>query len=285
MKKMLWLLLAAMPMQTLASEEDPIAYKCYYCTPDEMEDVALAQGVGRHYVYDAQKLTILGFNVDTQNGLLVASSFEPEGWVKTQFLGMMSLYSTHDGEMVALVGPVALLAPGTEHGRSSRYLWGQDLTALNHHHAKARESVRRYVTEHPDVAFLDTSMSDGKLLRFEYMLDGTRPIIASMSFAGQRESIAKYYFDHAARLWHYLGSYLPQNYSHRAIQESWDDFAPTQGTTTFDYRYPESAWTKAFVERATWAGIPVHGDLPSYKDTRFSCLRAADDIQCYIKQL
>lgn len=52
MKKLFWMMLAALPMQAIANEEDPIAYKCYYCTPAEMKDVALAQGVGRHYVYD-----------------------------------------------------------------------------------------------------------------------------------------------------------------------------------------------------------------------------------------
>jgi hypothetical protein len=111
MKKVLWLLLAAMPMQAVANDEDPIAYKCYYCTPDEMEDVALAQGVGRHYVYDAQKLTIVGYDVDLRDGALKAESFVAEGWLQTQFLGMMSLYDPRDGEMRHFISDVALFAP------------------------------------------------------------------------------------------------------------------------------------------------------------------------------
>lgn len=280
MKKLLWALLAALPMQAAANEGDPIAYKCYYCTPAEMEDVALAQGVGQHYVYDAEKLTITGFRVFMQNGTLKADPFEAEGWVRTQFLGMMSLYNPSYGDMIGGVGPVALLAPGTEHGRSSRYLWGHDLIALNGHHEKARETVRRYVTEHPTFDFLDTSHSGGKLLRFEYMLDDSQPIIATMHFQGKSESRARYYFDHSARLWRYLGSYLPQQHFHQAIQESRDDFAPSQGVTTYYYPSRHAEWAEAFIERATWAGIPVHGDLANYHNVRFDCERVIDDIQC-----
>ena len=282
MKKVLWLLLAAMPMQAVANDEDPIAYKCYYCTPDEMEDVALAQGVGRHYVYDAQKLTIVGYDVDLRDGALKAESFVAEGWLQTQFLGMMSLYDPRDGEMRHFISDVALFAPNTEHGRRYRHLWGQDLTALNPHHTQARESVRRYLSEHSELSFLDTTKSGGRLLKFHYAVNGDRPIVASMNFRGNESSYSYYYFDHDARRWSYLHSSLPQGYSLNPIQERRLDFAPSEGDTIFDYRAGDSPWTEAFIERATWAKIPVHGQLPIYQAVRFTCKRAADDIQCYI---
>ncbi|HDS0924822.1 TPA: hypothetical protein QDZ10_003316 [Stenotrophomonas maltophilia] len=284
MKKMLWLLLAAMPMQAVASEEDPIAYKCYYCTPDEMEEVALAQGVGRHYVYDAEKLTIVGFDVFLRDEVLKAESFVAESWVQNQFLGMMSLYDPHSGEMRLYIRDVGLLAPNTEHGRRSRYIWGQDITALNPHHAQARESVRRYLTEHTELSFLDTSNSSGKLLKFHYAMNGDRPIVVAMTFKGNSDinSHTYYYFNHDGRRWTYLYSNLPQGYSHERIQEDRLDFAPSEGDTIFDYRTGNGFWAEAFIERATWANIPVHGQLPVRESVRFTCKRATDDIQCYI---
>ncbi|MGH8036327.1 MAG: hypothetical protein ACREPD_01170 [Stenotrophomonas sp.] len=283
MKKLLWMLLAALPVQALAHEEDPIAYKCYYCTPGEMEGVALAKGIGQHYVYDAKKLTIVGYNVSAQDGVLRAESFAPESWVQAQFLGFMDLYFPDNGLMIALIGTVRLFAPGTEHGRNSRYLWGQDLTALNPHHLSARELVRRYLNEHEMLKFLDTSASGGKLLKLEYMLDENYPIFAAMHFSGRTESSTTYYFDRDARLWRYLNSHLPQSSSSKLIQERREDFAPIEGRTTVEYSRGQGSWAEAFKERATWAGIPVHGELPEYGATRFNCERAADDIQCYIE--
>jgi hypothetical protein len=284
MKKLLWMLLAALPVQAVASEDDPIAYKCYYCTPDEMEAVALAQGVGQHYVYDAKKLTIVGYNVSQQGGELKAETFTPESWVEAQFLGLMNLYSPHDGAMYVSIGNVRLLAPGTEHGRSSRYLWGQDLTALNPHHQAARELVLRYLDEHDKLAFLDTSASGGRLLRFQYMLDGAHPIVAGVRFYGSDDSAStKYYFDHDTRGWRYIGSLFPQDSRYMLIQETREDFAPTEGRTTFKYKAGESTWSRAFIERATWASIAMHGELPGYRAMQFNCIRAADDIQCHIE--
>ena len=123
MKKLLWMMLAALPIQAVANEDDPIAYKCYYCTPAEMEDVALAQGVGRHYVYDAGNLNIMGFNVESAGNSLIATSFTAEDWVERQFKGMMGLYSGYDGSMEAYIENVDLLAPGSDHGRTNQRLW------------------------------------------------------------------------------------------------------------------------------------------------------------------
>lgn len=282
MKKMLWLLLAAIPMQAVASEEDPIAYKCYYCTPDEMEDVALAQGTGRHYVYDASKMTIFGYDVTASDGLLEAHRFEAPDWVRSQFFGMMSLYNPTTGEMHAETPNVRLLAPDTEHGRSSRYLWGQHLTALNPLHSTARRYIVRYLSEHDDLRFLDTAISGGPLLRFKYMVDDFHPILATVSFDSRNDSIATYYFDHDNRSWRYLSAYLPQDNSRKTVQESRDDFVSATGEATFAYRSGEHRWVDAFVERATWANIPVHGQLPSSGAVRFTCRRGGMEIQCYV---
>lgn len=279
MKKMLWLLLAAMPMQAVANEEDPIAYKCYYCTPDEMEDVALAQGVGRHYVYDAQNLSIAGYEVKMADGALHAVSFEAEGWVKNQFLGMMNLYSGSNGEMSIYLHRVELLAPGTEHGKGYSYLWGHHLSSLNPTHLTARQYVFRYLAEHPDLRFLDTSMTSGKLLKFQYMLEGSHPIKAFLWFVNREESYAELHFDHASRQWHYLGT---QSALGDSIQESREDFAPTDGHWTYQYHWTDRVLAQAFIERATWANIPVHGQLPVYDPAKFTCKRAGEDIQCHI---
>lgn len=279
MKKMLWLLLAAMPMQALASEEDPIAYKCYYCTPDEMEDVALAQGVGRHYVYDANKLTIAGYDVAMDGGMLKADSFTAEDWVKTQFLGMMNLYDGTYGEMAALIDRIKLFAPGTEHGREYSYLWGHHLSSLNPTHLIAREYVFRYLAEHPDLKFLDTSTSGGRLLRFEYMLGGDHTVKAGLQFINRDNVHSHVSFDLKSRQWRYIPTSSVHTYS---IQDRWEDFAPSDGNWTFRFSSHQEALAHAFIERATWANIPVHGQLPTYGAMQVTCKRAADDIQCYI---
>lgn len=279
MKKMLWLLLAAMPMRAVANEEDPIAYKCYYCTPDEMEDVALAQGVGRHYVYDAENLSISGYEVTMADGTLNAHSFKAEDWVKAQFLGMMNLYSGSNGEMSIYIDQVKLLAPGTEHGRGYSYLWGHNLSALNPTHLTARQYLFRYLAEHPDLKFLDTSMTSGKLLKFQYMLEGSHPIKAFLWFVNREGFYTEVYFDHGSRQWSYQGT---QSASADSIQESREDFAPSNGDWTYQYHWTDKVLAQAFIERATWANIPVHGQLPVYATAMFTCKRAEEDIQCYI---
>jgi len=281
MKKMLWLLLAAMPIQAVANEEDPIAYKCYYCTPDEMEEVALAQGVGRHYVYDAERLNIVGYTVSVQDGHLMAHAFAAESWVKSQFLGMMALYDPSSGEMFTGILDVALLAPGSEHGRNSRYLWAQDLTSLNPRHHEARKTIRRFLGDQQNLNFLDTSVSGGKLLRFQYMLERKHTITAILFFSG-RNSSATYEFDHGSRQWRHAAGYAPQQGGERRVQENREDFAPIEGTNSFAFHSDQKPYAEAFIERAAWAGIPVHGQLPTYGRMSFTCKRAANDIQCYI---
>ena len=285
MKKLFWMMLAALPMQAMAKENDPIAYKCYYCTPAEMEDVALAQGVGRHYVYDASKPHIAGFDVVTVGGKLTAQSFEAEAWIQRQFRGMIGIYHLTDGTMKAWVKGVALSAPGTEHGRTPRLLWGHHLSSLHPDHIAARETVHRFLSETPQLRFLDTSDSGGRLLMFAHMLENDDPIIANLNFGPYPEFdgdglLARFFFDHATRRWNYIDA---EDRDH-PIQEGRDDFAPAEGITQFDYRYTYSQYRNAFIDRARWASIPVHGELPNHGIQKVRCERKADDIQCYIEK-
>lgn len=109
-------------------------------------------------MYDAEKLTIVGFDVFLRDEVLKAESFVAESWVQNQFTGMMSLYDPHSGEMRLYIRDVGLLAPIPSMG-GGLDTFGADITALNPHHAQARESVRRYLTEHTELSFLDTSIA------------------------------------------------------------------------------------------------------------------------------
>jgi hypothetical protein len=280
MKRLLLAILAALPLQAAASEEDPIAYKCYYCTPAEMEVVALAQGVGKHYVYDAVKRTISGFNVTKQGEHLEAASFLPESWLVDQFHQMLNFYNSATGETHAKFSSY-LLAPDTEHGRSSRYLWGHHLTALHPRHSDAREWIHRFLMD--SLTFLNGSDSGGKLLRFEHMLDGTRPLLAEVRFISPDYGTADFYFDHDSRRWRYLGAEAWIYYSVRPLQESRDDFAPKDGKWEFRYRRGQQFLAQAFKERAIWAGIPVSGTIPPTTDVTFTCEREAEDIRCSVE--
>ncbi len=280
MKKLLWALLAALPMQAAANDGDPIAYKCYYCTPAEMEDVALAQGVGQHYVYDAQKLTITGYDVEMDSGTLKALAFAAPDWVTRQFLGMMRLYRAYDGTTMADIRNVALLAPGTEHSRSSRYIWAHNLSALVPTHEASRELVHRYLMDHPDTNFLDTSHSGDRLLRFEHMLDGTNPITAQLTYTSLNRYRSYFYFDHGSRQWRFLESIA---FADDTIQDNRDDFAPAAGEWRFYFGSSDQVYAEAFAQRAAWGNIPFHGSVPQHGSVRIMCKRAADDIQCYVE--
>ena len=60
------------------------------------------------------------------------------------------------------------------------------------------------------------------------------------------------------------------------------DFAPTEGVRRFTISDHVKVLGNAFIERAAWASVPVHGELPTWRAT-FRCERKADDIQCYIE--
>ena len=143
----------------------------------------------------------------------------------------------------------------------------------------ARQYLFRHLAEHPDLKFLDTSMTSGKLLKFQYMLEGSHPITASLRFVNREQFYTEAYFDHATRQWHYLGT---QSSSGQSIQERREDFAPSNGDWTYQYDWYDKVLAQAFMERAAWANIPVHGQLPVYDSVQFTCTRAGEDIQCYI---
>lgn len=282
MKKLFWMMLAALPMQAMANGDDPIAYKCYYCTPAEMEDVALAQGVGRHYVYDAKKWTIFGYDVLSAGGELTATQFPAESWVQTQFRGMLAKFNNSTGEMVIKVDSY-LYAPDTEHGRFNRYIWGHHVSSLNPHHERVRETLQRFLRDHEYMQFLDTSNSGGRLLRFEYMVAGDRPILAEVEYIDPDYGTSSFFFDHDSRQWRYLSSDTRAYYSIVPVQETRDDFAREQGTKLHSYRRGQQELARAFVERARWASIPVHGSVPISGDVSIRCERSGEDIQCYIE--
>lgn len=286
MKKLFWMMLAALPMQAMASEDDPIAYKCYYCTPAEMEDVALAQGVGRHYVYDYSDLNIVGYEVAQGAGNLIASPFVAEDWVKTQFKGMAGLYDVMTSKMSIRFDDVKLLAPGTEHGRElGSMLWGHHLSALHPRQKEARETIRRYLDSHPRLGFLDTTASNGRLLKFAHTIEAPDPITATMymgeeMYWGILLSV-DFYFDHASRRWEFMDARPGGDYS---VQNHREDFAPDEGSVTFEHssRRPELP-VAGFLERAAWASIPIHGTVVPGKTKAIRCERKAQDIQCFIQ--
>ncbi len=279
MKKLFWMMLAALPMQAMANEDDPIAYKCYYCTPAEMEDVALAQGVGRHYVYDASNLNISGFDITTIDGHLVVTPFVAENWVQSQFKGMMALYSSFDGTMNAIITDPPLLAPGSDHGRNSQLMWGHHLSMLHPAHERSWEVVNRYLKTVPSLEFINIPEAEGRLLRLAYMETGMGPLTATLYFYDSDLGSAVFGFEHSTRRWHFLEAKDRKE----PVQLTRDDFAPQQGNTYFDYGktfYKELA--EAFIERAGFAGVPVHGELTSFGPWDFRCERKAEDIQCYV---
>ena len=282
MKQLLWMALAALPMQAMANDEDPVAYKCYYCTPAEMEDAALRLGVGRQYIYDYSDRTIAGFEVAQVGGNLIAAPFPVEDWLERQYQGFMALLDPPTGSMYALFQDVELLAPGTDHGRTTQLLWGHHLSALHPEHGVARETVHRYLMTTPELNFLDTSVSQGRLLKFESELEKPLSLYAGLQFG---RSIVWGYsfqstfkFDRRSRRWNHVSSS-----GNEPVQQSWEDFAPTEGTHRYRFYDRVEVSAPAFIERANWASIPVPGELPAFGDVKFRCVRALDDIQCEIE--
>ena len=278
MKQLLWMALAALPMQAMANDEDPVAYKCYYCTPAEMEDAALRLGVGRQYIYDYSDRTIAGFEVAQVGGNLIAAPFPVEDWLERQYQGFMALLDPPTGSMYALFQDVELLAPGTDHGRTTQLLWGHHLSALHPEHGVARETVHRYLTSAPELSFLDTTLSQGRLLKFESELDKPLQLYAALQFGrGITWGGSTFQFDRASRRWNHVSSS-----ANSTIQQSREDFAPTEGTHRYWFSQNVDEMGNAFIERAKWASVPVHGELPTSGNVEFVCVRSGEDIQCTI---
>lgn len=281
MNKWLWLLLAASPMTALAQGDDPIAYKCYYCTPEEKEDVALLQGVGQHYVYDVATLHIVRVEVSLRGGRLVAETFPAEDWVRKQFVGLVQLHGHHligsNLEPLGYFERVYLYAPGSDHARSGTYLSSKHFSALHADHGEARRIGARYLEARPVFGFLDMVASGGRLLRLELNKDGDRPPVAVLGFAGG--DLARFYFEYATRRWEYLEA----NDGTYPVQESVDDFVIDGQATTFKYRWLDSSQRDAFMERAAHAGVAMVGTLVRHNDTTFICDRVEDRVECTIR--
>lgn len=96
-----------------------------------MEQVAIDQGVGEHYIYDANQLHsrdrgIFGHAASQQAGALGASRFEPAPWLKPQYISLIHASSYSPGGVPMYTVRNVKLAPDYHHGRSviSRLLWG-----------------------------------------------------------------------------------------------------------------------------------------------------------------
>ncbi len=110
------LLSPVLPLEAQGRLPDPIAYSCYFCTEEEMEQVAIDQGAGEHYVYDAREEWdsyrgegIFGYIVTFDGGTATATRFTPESWVREQYGNMLRRYSFADGTTVYSISNVRLI--------------------------------------------------------------------------------------------------------------------------------------------------------------------------------
>lgn len=264
-----------------AREGDPVAYKCYYCTPEEREASALAMGVGEHYIYDARiRDGIFGYRVTTGAHGLVAEAFEPAYWLRTQYSEMMKVYKPDEDVFRAEIGTVSLYPPGSSHGRSDQRLWGYHLSTLHPQHAIARETVRRMLDGLAMLRFLEADTEGGgRILRFWFQLDDSNPLTIRLNFIHTYLGSADFYFDHDQRRWEYLDSRDFYN----TLQETQADFLGPTGQRTFNYPYTYSQLQPYFVQRANWAGITVQGELPVRDNVQFVCDEGAGTPVCHVQ--
>jgi hypothetical protein len=278
MKKMLWLLLAALPVQAAANVEDPIAYKCYMCTDDERVAVALGRGVGEHYVYNAANTRKLwAYRVALEGNTLVAEEFAPANWITYQYEKFMSMYKEDRGEFVDAYGTVALQPPGSPHVRSDLRLWGHHVSGLNPDHEQAREIALRSITAR--ASYLAGDPEHGRLLRFEPQLRGDAPLIARFNILHTYLGFIEFFFNYDTRRWEYLESGDQYN----RMQERPEDFLSADGgPRSFRYPYTYDQLQPYFVQRAEWAGVNIIGELPVRADVTFNCSRVNEQTQCRI---
>lgn len=273
------LMLAGVPAQGNERPPDPIAWKCYMCTPEERMDIALGKGPGEHYVYTGGTSTanIYGYRVTPQAGQLVAEYFEPVYWIKEQYRTMMFAFDKDRGQFVKEYDTVNLYPPESPHARSDSRLWGHHVSALNPVSAEAREIARRSV-EARMRSLLQADPEHGRFLRFEFQLDGSAPLIVRLNMFSHLGYV-EYFLDHDSRTWHYLRSGDGNN----LIQESPDDFvAEDGGPKTFRYPAINRELHPYFVTRARWAGADIVGHLPTQSAVQFDCSRFDGRLQCYI---
>lgn len=281
MKRLSWLLLAALPYQAMASVEDPVAQPCYMCTNAEMYAKARSLGVGSHYVYQGSSETnIQGFHVTNEGGELVATHFVPEPWIRTQYNALMKLYDYTRGEFVDEWGTVGLQPPGSPHvmmekPQSDSILWGHHVSDLNPRRMEARETVRRMLTRSIRFDYLRADTEHGRILRFESQLHGAAPLIAKLKILTSELGYVEFYFDYETRQWEYLNS-RDWNW---VIQEKADDFLYPDGSPR-RLVYQRSL-APYFVQRAGWAGVQVIGTPPfGSSSVAYLCARIAGKIEC-----
>lgn len=268
---------------------DPIAYSCYFCTDDEMEQVAIDQGVGEHYVYDANRDMpyfdrgegIFGYTVSLQGGVMRAERFEPERWLVTQYLRIIVASLRRPGGPAHSIRKVNLLAPDSNHGRSgvSEYLWGHHTSVLNPLHVRARETLRRWMEENVDLAYMRADVEHGRVLQFSFQAGGMNPTTLSLSIDGNAGGGSiSYYMDRATRRWVYLGAE-----AWHAIEESAEDFSGPTGQRQFTFRSEDRLHAAAFLQRAQWAGVPVQGAISMGQANHVDCTNASGSPVCTIK--
>ncbi|OEZ00091.1 hypothetical protein BIY45_13365 [Stenotrophomonas sp. BIIR7] len=285
MKKVWWLLLAALPYPAVASVEDPLARPCYMCTASEMYERAESLGVGQHYIYNGASWTnIQGFDVTEVNGQRVATHFVPEPWIRTQYNQMMRLYDERRDEFVDPWGTVSLQPPGAPHvaleqPQSSTILWGHHVAGVNPRHLEARETARRMITRAIRFDYLNADTEHGRVLRIESPWGGITPLISRLNIITAYLGFIEFYFDHETRRWEYLES----GDRYARMQETPEDFLHADGAPReFLYRKEYAALRPFFMDRAKWAGVEVIGELPGYVDMVFSCSRVQGKPQCRI---
>lgn len=276
MKKLLWLALAAAPVQATEVPEDPIAWRCYMCTPQEREAIAISKGVGEHLVYNASAYEVIyAYRVTEQSGVLVAEAYTPPTWITSQYREMMRLYTTLRGEFVDQWGTISLESPVPGDGD----MWGHHTSALHPQYLEARERAMRVIRNAIRFRFLRADAEHGRVLRFEAQLNGEAPLISRLNMGTSQNGYIEHVFDHDSKQW----VYLEAGDQYNVMQNSAEDFlAPDGGPRRFYYNYTYPALQRAFVQRAEWAGVKVFGELPSRQNVYFNCSRRGDEIHCQI---
>jgi len=279
MKQALWLSLGMFTIPASADERpaDPIAWACYMCTEEERQHVALGRGEGQHLVYSGGNTTTLyGYEVTRQGGELVARGFTPAGWIITQYRHFMADYKSDRGQFVHDWGLFAISPPPSQDSFGDTRMWGHHVSSLNPRHQEAREKVKRILNNSGTFSFLRADPY-GRVLRFQFQLDGSSPYIARLNVSTGIGAM-EFYFDMETRSFQYLQSAD----FHNPIQESAEDFlAADGGPRTFAYRsyYDGQPY---FIQRANWAGVKVHGALNGLRSMRFDCSRMDGDTHCFV---
>lgn len=270
-------LLFALVAPSAAGAEDPIAYSCYFCSWDEMQELAVSHGAGEHYVYDTSRKYLVGFNVSAAGETPGATGFAPPGWIQTQFNAMINAYNAPAGAFVHSLRDVVLLAPGTHAARSDAYLWGHHTSALHPLHPQARETARRYIaSKATQFDYLKADVEQGRLLRLQSENGATIPIVVRLEMRASYVGSVDFFYDRASGGWEYLGAKDVRE----PIQESAEDFAGPSGRRTYFYSQYHIGIPNYFVQRALLAGVTVVGKTPPYRDLGIACEREGAETVC-----